>query len=110
MSLPNPPSAPAMNPNLQSVFDEAVKVYDKKTKGNITSHPLLAELRSCKTVDGILAVIHRRDGNLRAPRYNLDRFLIPIIDVLCKVTPFIGNVVSHVSVKFLIRSQFAKSL
>ncbi|KAH9974562.1 hypothetical protein BGW80DRAFT_147174 [Lactifluus volemus] len=89
MLLPETPSAPADNSDFQSIFDEAVKEYNKKTNGNITSDPLLVELGSCTSVDDILAVFHRRDEDLRAPRCNLERFLIPILNVLCKVSPII---------------------
>jgi hypothetical protein len=108
MSLPETPSAPAENSDFQYIFDEAVKEYNKKTKGNITSDPLLVELGSCTSVDDILAVFHRRDEDLRASHCN--KFLIPIINVLCKVSPVIGDGVGLVGVKFPIRNQFAKLL
>jgi hypothetical protein len=110
MSLPETPSAPAENSEFQSIFDEAVKEYNKKTNGNITSDPLLVELGSCTSVDDILAVFHRLDEDLRAPRCNLEKFLIPIINVLCKVSPIVGDGVGLVGIKFLIRDQFAKFL
>ncbi|KAH9963673.1 hypothetical protein BGW80DRAFT_1542385 [Lactifluus volemus] len=91
MSLPETPSAPAENSDFQSIFDEAVKEYNKKTNGNIISDPLLVELGSCTSVDDILAVFHRRDEDLRAPRCNLETFLIPILNVLCKVSPIVGD-------------------
>ncbi|KAH9957056.1 hypothetical protein BGW80DRAFT_231284 [Lactifluus volemus] len=91
MSLPETPSTPAENSDFQSIFDEAVKEYNKKTNGNITSDPLLVELGSCTSVDDVLAVFHRRDEDLRASRCNLDKFLIPIINVLCKVSPIVGD-------------------
>jgi hypothetical protein len=106
MPLPKIPSAPAENSDFHSIFDEAVKAYVKKTKENITSHPLLVELGSCSSVDDILTVFHRRDEDLRAPRCNLDKILIPIISVLCKVSPIVGDGVGLVGVKFLIRYQF----
>jgi hypothetical protein len=104
MSLPETPTSPAENSDFQYIFDEAVKQYNKKTKGNITSDPLLVELGSCTCVDDILAVFHRQDEHLRVSRSNLDKLLIPIINVLCKVSPIIGDGVSLVGVKSLIRN------
>jgi hypothetical protein len=64
MSLPETPSAPTENSDFQDIFVEAVKQYNKKTNGNITSNPLLVELGSCTSVDDILTVFHRRDEDL----------------------------------------------
>jgi hypothetical protein len=111
MSLPETPSAPGESSNFQSIFDEAVKEYNKKTNGNITSHPLLVDLGSCTSVDDIVTVLHRQDQDLRASRSrteNLNKFLIPIINVLCAFSPTIGTGVGLVGVKFLILNQCAK--
>jgi hypothetical protein len=104
------PPCPAENSDFQSIFNEAVKEYNKKNNGDITSDPLLVQLGSCTSADDILAVFHRRDEDLRAPLCNLERFLIPIINVLCKVSPIVGDGVGIVGVNFLIRNQFAKVL
>ncbi|KAH9974566.1 hypothetical protein BGW80DRAFT_147383 [Lactifluus volemus] len=101
MSLPeNPSVAPAENSEFQSIFDEAVKEYNKKTDGNITSHPLLVDLGSCISVDDIVTVLDRQDQDLRASQSrteNLNKFLIPIINVLCAFSPTIGAGVGLVS-------------
>jgi hypothetical protein len=111
MSLFVTPSASAESSDFQYIFDEAVKQYNEKTNGNITSDPLLVELGSCTSVEDILAVLHRRDEDLRAPRSDLNESLTPIINVLCKVSPIIGIIgdgVGLVGVKFLIQNPFAK--
>jgi hypothetical protein len=63
MSLPETPSCPAEDSDFQSVFNEAVKEYNKKTNGDITSDPLLVQLRSCTSVDGIRCVSPERRGS-----------------------------------------------
>jgi hypothetical protein len=85
-----------------------VKEYDKK---NITPHPLLLELGSWTSVDDIVAVLHRLDQDLRASRSRTEdpnKFLIPIINVLCAFSPTISAGVGLVGVRFLIRNQCAK--
>ena len=51
------PSVTGNDSSLQSIFDGAVKVFNEKTKGDITQHPLFAELAPCKSVNDILTVL-----------------------------------------------------
>jgi hypothetical protein len=46
MSQTNP-SASSSSSNFQSVLDAALEAYEKKTKTNLLTHPLAAQLQSC---------------------------------------------------------------
>jgi hypothetical protein len=102
------PSATAEDLNFQSIFNDAVKAYNQKTKRNITEDPLLAELRPCTSGNDILTVLHQRGRVLSASRSSsesLTKWLTPTINVLYAFSATIGGGVGFVSVNFLICSE-----
>jgi ABC-type transport system involved in cytochrome bd biosynthesis fused ATPase/permease subunit len=52
-----PPAATTSSTNFETVFTAALEAYKKKTKKDIASHPLAAELQSCNSSSAILAVL-----------------------------------------------------
>ena len=48
------------NSHFQLIFDNALKVYEKRTKKNLLSHPLASQLQACSSSDAILAVLHQQ--------------------------------------------------
>jgi hypothetical protein len=98
------PSATPEDANFRSIFDDAVKAYNEKTKRNITEDPLLAELGSCRSANDILIALHRRDQDLSASRSgaeSLTKWLTPTINVLYAFSATIGGGVGLVSVGLL---------
>ena len=55
--IPTPGSSSS---NFQSIFDAALKDYEKKTKNDLLAHQLTAELKSCQSATAILAVLNRQ--------------------------------------------------
>jgi hypothetical protein len=43
--------------NFQSIFNAALKAYEKKIKNDLLAHPLAAQFQACKSPGDILAVI-----------------------------------------------------
>jgi fungal STAND N-terminal Goodbye domain len=79
------PTASCSSPNFQSLFDAALKEYEKKTKKDLLAHPLAVQLQNCHSTTAILAVLqdqvqefdqHRRDGQ------RLTKWLNPTVNVL----------------------------
>jgi hypothetical protein len=53
--------------NFQSIFDDALKQYKKKTKKDLLAHQLTAQLQNCDSPAAILAVLDEQ--------YNLTQFI-----------------------------------
>ena len=51
-----PPTATSST-DFETIFTDALKLYNKKTKKDIASHPLAAQLQSCDSSSAILAVL-----------------------------------------------------
>jgi hypothetical protein len=69
----------------RSIFNAAVKGYEKKTKKDLLTHPLAAQLRACDSPSDILAVLHGRVKEFdeaRSADERLSRWLNPTIKVL----------------------------
>jgi hypothetical protein len=88
-------------PNFQSIFDDAVKAYDEKTKGNITEDPLLAVLAPCKSANDVLIVLRQKEESLTTSKNDAEsitKWLTPTIHVLCAFSSAIAQGVGLVSI------------
>jgi ABC-type phosphate transport system substrate-binding protein len=52
-----PPTATTSSTNFETIFTAALEAYKKKTKKDITSHPLATQLQSCDSSTAILTVL-----------------------------------------------------
>ncbi|KAH9970756.1 hypothetical protein BGW80DRAFT_1253850 [Lactifluus volemus] len=87
-------SANADYPNFQSIFDDAVKAYDEKTKGNITENHLLAMLAPCKSANDVLTVLHQKENTLSTSingTESITKWITPTIHVLCAFSAAIAQ-------------------
>jgi hypothetical protein len=90
-------TAAASTSNYQTIFDNAIEAYKKKTKKNLRSHPLLAELRTCDSPDAVLNVFREKIPGFdqyQSTDYGLTKWLDPTINVLCKFSGFLGGGIS----------------
>jgi hypothetical protein len=80
--------------NFQTVFNTALKDYEKKTKQDLLAHPLAAQLQNCYSTTAILTILqdqaqqfdqHRR-GDER-----LTRWLNPTVNVLYAFSATFGE-------------------
>jgi hypothetical protein len=87
--------------NFQLIFNNALKVYEKRTKNDLVAHPLAAELQDCNCPSQILAVLHRQvkglDQSINDDRWT--KWLDPTVNVLCMLSDTLGKGVSLVSLK-----------
>ena len=51
------PSTSTSSTNFETIIAAALEEYKKKTKKDIASHPLAAELKACQYTDAILAIL-----------------------------------------------------
>ena len=93
-------SASTSSSNFQSIFDAAVKAYEKKTKNDLLVHPLSAQLQVCKSPGDILAVLQEKVNEFDQSRSANERFsqwLDPTINVLYSFSATLGAGVGLVS-------------
>ena len=90
-------TATASTSNYQTIFDNAIEAYKKKTKKNLRSHPLLAEIQTCDSPDAVFNVFHKRipgfDQN-QSTDYGPTKWLNPTVNVLYKFSGLLGGGIS----------------
>ena len=88
--------------NYQSIFDNALEVYRKKTRKDLRSHPLLSKLKNCDSPDAVLTTLRQEiPGFDQSGSSNddnqLTKWLDPTIKVLISFSSAIEDSVSLVS-------------
>ena len=71
--------------NFQLILDNALKVYEKRTKRNLVAHPLASQIQACDSPGDILAVLQQQVQGLDQSRSADERWtkwLDPTINVL----------------------------
>jgi uncharacterized protein len=79
------------SPNFQTIYTAALETYKKKTKKDIASHPLAAELQSCSSSSAILAVLRAQvQANEQAQIANQKwtKWLDPTVNVVSEFSFF----------------------
>ncbi|KAN0127972.1 hypothetical protein V8E53_014226 [Lactarius tabidus] len=86
-------SGPAPSSNFQTIFNAALKAYEKKTKKDLLAHPLAAQLKACNSPNDIHAVLQDKVNELdqsRSADERLSQWLNPTINVLYSFSATIG--------------------
>ena len=94
------PTATTSSSNYQSIFDNAIEAYRKKTKKDLRSHPLLDKLQNCHSPDAVLTMLYEQIPGFdqsRATDDKLTRWLGPTVNILCTFSGVIGGGVSLAS-------------
>ena len=94
-------TAPSTQSNFASIFYAALQSYKRKTKKDLTSHPLLPTLQSCDSPDAILTVLREQ-----VPRSNpsqngndrLTKWVAPTVNVLYAFSATVGQGVGLVCI------------
>ena len=88
------PTASTSSSNYQSIFDNAIEAYKKKTKKDLRSHPLLDKLQSCHSPDAVLSILYQQIPGFDqscSTDDKLTKWLDPTINVLCTFSGVIGG-------------------
>ena len=99
MSL-TPSASTLSSSNFQSIFCASLKADEKKTKNDLLSHPLAAQLQACNSPGDILAVLQDKVNELdqsRSVNERLSQWLNPTINVLHSFSATLGAGVGLVS-------------
>ena len=99
MSQSQRSSPSSSNSHFQLIFDNALKVYEKRTKKNLLKHPLASQLQACNSSDEILTILQQQVHALnqfqsRDDRW--DKWLGPTVNVLHTLSETLGEGVSLV--------------
>jgi hypothetical protein len=88
------PSTSTSTSNFQSIFNAALKAYEKKTKKDLLAHPLAAQLQACNSPGDILTVLQDKVKEFQESRSadeRLSRWLNPAINVLYAFSATLGQ-------------------
>jgi hypothetical protein len=76
---------PSTSRHFRSIFDAASNAYAQKTGKDLTSHPLLAKLKTCRSADATTTILRQQIPAFGQPASSDDRLtkaLSPIVKVL----------------------------
>jgi hypothetical protein len=102
-------STSTSNPNFASIFNAALESYNRKTKKDLTSHPLLPKLQSCDSPDAILTVLREQIPAFNQPQNADDRmtkWVSPTVNVLYSFSATVGQGVGLVCIGIFCRGEF----
>ena len=94
------PTATTSYSNYQSIFDNAIEAYKKKTKKDLRSHPLLDKLQNCHSPGAVLSILYEQIPGFDQSRdtdVKLTKWLNPTVNVLCTFSAVIGGGISLAS-------------
>ena len=87
--------------NYQTIFDNAIEAYKKKTKKDLRSHPLLTKFETCNSPDAVLTLLREQIPALDQSR-NIDdkltKWLNPTVNVLYTFSGAIGGGIGLVNI------------
>ena len=92
-------SAAPSSSNFQLIINNALKLYEKRTKNDLLAHPLAAQLQNCGTPAAILAILQEKVQGLELSQRGDERWskwLDPTVNVLFAFSATIGAGVSLV--------------
>lgn len=102
-SMSQIPSNSTSSTSFETIFNAALEEYEKKTKKEIASHPLAAELKSCDSPSAILAVLRAQvqaSDQSQSADERLTKWLDPTVNVLSAFSAIVGDAVGLVSARF----------
>src|SRR5579863_3357671 len=91
------PTATSSSSNYQSIFDNALKAYENKTKEDLRSNPLLSKLESCHSPDAVLSVLREKINQSPNTDERFTKWLNPTVNVLLTFSDAIGGGISLVN-------------
>ena len=88
--------------NFQLIFNNALKAYERRTKEDLLTHPLAAQLQSCDSLSSILIMLQQQvqelnQSNLRDEK--LTKWLAPTVKVLYTFSGTLGEGVGLVCLR-----------
>jgi len=96
------PSTSTSHSKFVSIFNAALETYNRKTKQDLSKHPLLPRLQFCNSPEAILTVLREQ-----APEFNKSqnsdnvptKWITPTVNVLYSFSATLGGVVGLVNIR-----------
>jgi hypothetical protein len=98
--MPQMPLTTSTTSNFQAVFYASLKAYEEKTRKDLLSHPLMAQLQACNSPIDILTVLRNQVQHFEQSTRGddkLTRWLNPTINVLYAFSSALGAGIGLVS-------------
>ena len=95
------PSTSTSQSNFVPIFNAALDSYERKTKKDLTSHPLLSSLQSCGSPEAVLAVLRDQIPAFSQSQNRddaLTKWVTPTVNVLYTFSTTVGLGVGFVSI------------
>ena len=95
------PSTSTSHSNFAFIFNAALETYNRKTKQDLASHPLLPRLQSCDSPEAILHVLREQNPEFDQSQNSddsLTEWVTPIVNVLYSFSATLGGVVGLVNI------------
>jgi len=95
-------SSSSSSSNFQLIFNNALRVYQKRTKNDLLAHPLAAQLQACQSPSAILVILQQQVQHLNQSRKSDDRWtkwLDPTVNVLYAFSATLGEGVGLVCLR-----------
>jgi hypothetical protein len=89
-------SAAPSSSNFQLIINNALTVYEKRTKKDLPAHPFAAQLQTCGTPAAILSILQEQVQGLDRGDERWSKWLDPTVNVLFAFSTTIGAGVSPV--------------
>jgi hypothetical protein len=79
--------------NFQLIINNALKAYEKRTRRDLSAHPLAAQLQACDSLCAILAVFQQQVQGIDQSRSDVQwtKWLYPTVDVLFALSSTLGT-------------------
>ncbi|KAH9984697.1 hypothetical protein BJV77DRAFT_1153136, partial [Russula vinacea] len=93
-TVPSGPSTSASHSNFASIFNAALETYNRKTKKDLASHPLLPSLQSCDSPEAVLTVLRKKIPAFNQSQNGDDRltkWVSPTVTVLYSFSATLGG-------------------
>ena len=100
MSQKTASGSSASDSRFQTIFQAALKSYQKQTKTDLFAHPLVSQLQSCDSTTSILALLQnqvREFDKAHSGDERLTKWLDPTVNVLCAFSAAVFGGVGLVS-------------
>jgi len=82
-----------------SLINAALESYQRKTKKDLASDPLLPRLQSCHSPEAVLSVFRERIPAFDKPEDAFTKWVIPTVNVLHAFSDMLGQAVGLVNIR-----------
>jgi hypothetical protein len=103
------PSTSTSHSNFLPIFNAALQSYERKTKKDLASHPLLSSLQFCNSPEAVLTVLREQIPSLNESQDRDDAFtkwVAPTVNVLYTFSAIVGQGVGLVNINIFRRDEY----